>query len=213
MHRRVELGVGHGAHRVTAGSGSGTKTGSGAAGEHEAPGELRPNARGSRRGCACPAIPRAPAPRRTSAVLTATRFATSTVGRDPSRASARDRVLEADAVAQHTRVAGHQPLQTPRDVGSRHVGAASAASPGRPTVGGVGGALDRRAAHRSRRVASLPVGDAPGSMRVPKTRPSSREFDASRFAPWTPLHAASPHAHSPGSVVAPSRSVQMPPER
>ena len=45
------------------------------------------------------------------------------------------------------------------------------------------------------------------------TIPSSSEFDASRLAPWTPVHAVSPHAHSPGRALAPSRSVTMPPER
>ena len=50
-------------------------------------------------------------------------------------------------------------------------------------------------------------------VRAPNTNPSSSEFDASRFAPWTPEQAASPQAHNPGSVEAPSRSVQMPPDR
>ena len=49
--------------------------------------------------------------------------------------------------------------------------------------------------------------------RGPNTMPSSSEFDASRLAPWTPLQAASPATHSPGSEVAPSRSATMPPHR
>ncbi len=36
--------------------------------------------------------------------------------------------------------------------------------------------------------------------RVPKTRPSSSEFEANRFAPWTPVQAASPAAKSPGNT-------------
>ena len=38
---------------------------------------------------------------------------------------------------------------------------------------------------------------------APKTIPSSREFEASRFAPCTPVQATSPAAQSPGSAVAP----------
>ena len=45
----------------------------------------------------------------------------------------------------------------------------------------------------------------------PKTAPSKSEFDARRFAPWTPLDATSPTAKSPGIVVCPTRSVQTPP--
>ena len=60
--------------------------------------------------------------------------------------------------------------------------------------------------------ASLPAAIA-STMREPNTRPSSSEFDASRLAPCTPLHAASPHAQSPGRLLAPSRSATTPPER
>ena len=48
---------------------------------------------------------------------------------------------------------------------------------------------------------------SPRRCATPNTRPSSSEFDARRLAPCTPVHAASPHAQSPASVVAPSRSV------
>src|SRR5581483_1996990 len=47
--------------------------------------------------------------------------------------------------------------------------------------------------------------------RRPKTRHSRREFEASRFAPWTPVAAHSPAAKRPGRVDRPSRSVRMPP--
>ncbi len=50
------------------------------------------------------------------------------------------------------------------------------------------------------------------AIRSAKTRPSSREFEASRFAPCTPVQATSPHAYRPGTVVRPCRSVRMPPE-
>ena len=48
--------------------------------------------------------------------------------------------------------------------------------------------------------------------RPPITRPSSREFDASRFAPCRPVRATSPTAYSPGTVVRPARSVHTPPQ-
>ena len=47
--------------------------------------------------------------------------------------------------------------------------------------------------------------------RAPKTNPSSRELLAKRLAPWTPVEATSPAAKSPGSEVAPCRSVATPP--
>ena len=62
------------------------------------------------------------------------------------------------------------------------------------------------------RAASLPATIA-STTRGANTSPSSSEFDASRFAPCTPEHAASPHDQSPGSVDAPSRSVATPPQR
>ena len=40
------------------------------------------------------------------------------------------------------------------------------------------------------------------TQRAPNTSPSSSEFEASRLAPWTPESAHSPHAQSPGRVVA-----------
>lgn len=50
------------------------------------------------------------------------------------------------------------------------------------------------------------------AMRSAKTSPSRRELEASRFAPCTPVHATSPHAYRPGTVVRPYRSVRTPPE-
>ena len=52
--------------------------------------------------------------------------------------------------------------------------------------------------------AAWPPGpDTPASIastaRGPNTIPSSSELDARRLAPWTPEHAASPAAQSPGS--------------
>ena len=67
---------------------------------------------------------------------------------------------------------------------------------------------------------SAPLGSglrAPDGMRsarrAPNTMPSSSELEASRLAPCTPVQATSPTAHSPGSAVAPHRSVTTPPER
>ena len=70
----------------------------------------------------------------------------------------------------------------------------------------------RRSSRRSIRGRSCRRAIA-STTRRPNTSPSSSEFDARRFAPCTPLHAASPHDHRCGSVVAPSRSVTTPPER
>ena len=50
------------------------------------------------------------------------------------------------------------------------------------------------------------------AMRRPNTRPSSSEFEASRFAPCTPVQATSPHAYSPAIEVRPCRSVRTPPD-
>src|SRR5271165_4264330 len=66
---------------------------------------------------------------------------------------------------------------------------------------------------------AMPVGSASGgrprpsapAIRSAKTRPSSSELEASRLAPWTPVHAASPQAYSPGTLVRPNRSVRTPP--
>ena len=49
--------------------------------------------------------------------------------------------------------------------------------------------------------------------RLPKTKHSLSEFEASRLAPWSPVYEHSPAASSPGSVVRPSRSVAIPPIR
>ena len=59
--------------------------------------------------------------------------------------------------------------------------------------------------------ASLPATIADDALA--EHEPSSSEFDASRLAPCTPLHAVSPHAQRCGSVDAPSRSVTMPPDK
>src|SRR5690606_30619885 len=44
------------------------------------------------------------------------------------------------------------------------------------------------------------------------TTASSREFDARRLAPCTPVHATSPAAYRPGSDVRPAESVITPPQ-
>ena len=50
------------------------------------------------------------------------------------------------------------------------------------------------------------------TQRAPNTMPSRSEFEASRFAPCTPVQATSPAAQRPGSAVAPSRSTSTPPD-
>src|SRR5690606_42079870 len=47
--------------------------------------------------------------------------------------------------------------------------------------------------------------------RSAKTSPSSRELEASRLAPCTPVWAHSPTAQSPGTLLLPARSVRIPP--
>ena len=47
--------------------------------------------------------------------------------------------------------------------------------------------------------------------RRPITKHSLRELEASRLAPCRPVHADSPIAYRPGTVVPPSRSATMPP--
>ena len=113
------------------------------------------------------------------------------------------RGLEARRAPHDAGIACHDPLQLVADrrgplAGDERRGAASSpadrpASMPRSTPGGVGRRPCRRRWPRRRARAN--------------TRPSSSEFDASRLAPCTPVHATSPHAHRPGSVVAPSRSV------
>ncbi|MND02669.1 hypothetical protein D3C83_221360 [compost metagenome] len=46
---------------------------------------------------------------------------------------------------------------------------------------------------------------------MPKTSPSSSEFEASRLAPWMPVAAASPKASRPGRLVTPSGLATTPP--
>ena len=89
-----------------------------------------------------------------------------------------------------------------------------------------GGCRSRRSRRRGTGGASSRPG--PGSStaaraaRRPKTRHSSNEFDASRFAPWTPVQGAFAGGVQPGHSVRPSRSVtrrpscsgpRAPPER
>ena len=112
------------------------------------------------------------------------------------------RVLEALGVADESGVLPHELLQ-------------SAPRVKRPTFAdGVAG--PQRSARRAGRLgAGQTFGHRPDAAsaaiaspaRAPKTAPSRSEFDASRFAPCTPVRATSPTAYSPGSVVRPSRSV------
>ena len=75
--------------------------------------------------------------------------------------------------------------------------------PGTTGPGRVRAAPGRRRGRRAR----------PRAARVPKTKHSLSEFEASRLAPCSPVHAASPTASRPGSVLRPSRSVWTPPIR
>ena len=65
------------------------------------------------------------------------------------------------------------------------------------------GGKQRRRGHRARtgrRRGSSPADSraaTSSAIRAAKTSPSSRELDASRFAPWTPVHEHSPHAYRP----------------
>ena len=52
---------------------------------------------------------------------------------------------------------------------------------------------------------------APRPALRPNTKPSSRLFEASRFAPCSPLEVTSPAAHSSGTLVRPSASTVAPP--
>ena len=61
-----------------------------------------------------------------------------------------------------------------------------------------------RAMPAAARAASMPL-------RCPKTRPSSRELEPRRLAPWTLVQAASPAARRPGTLVRPWESVEIPP--
>ena len=74
---------------------------------------------------------------------------------------------------------------SPRTSGSSSAGA-----------GALGGLRGRRGARRGRRAARRPI-------RWAKTSPSSRELEASRFAPCTPVQATSPQAYRPGTEVRP----------
>ncbi|HWH34217.1 MAG TPA: FAD-binding protein [Acidimicrobiales bacterium] len=68
--------------------------------------------------------------------------------------------------------------------------------------------------HGANRLASNSLLEGMASTtRGAKTIPSSRELEASRLAPCTPVQATSPQAHRPARLVAPSRSVTTPPQR
>ena len=58
-----------------------------------------------------------------------------------------------------------------------------------------------------RRQPAHQVGADPGR----EHQPLEQLFEASRFAPCTPVQATSPQAYSPGTVLRPSRSVRTPP--
>ena len=181
------------------------EVGLGVAREHEPAEELRrrrgevgPGVRAAR--LATRGRPSAP-----SAVLTARRFASSTsVG-----------TIDASATAARSRLSALRTTPASRVMircSSSRIGAPAGESGAGTTSGRTGSEVDpaehtggvrRVLAPRDRLDARAPR--TPGS-------PSS-EFDARRFAPWTPVHAASPHAQRPGRVVAPSRSVQTPPHR
>ena len=93
---------------------------------------------------------------------------------------------------------------------------ASTARPRRRDLGGdrdPAGRAEQRAHRAGRRRPALRPASSASVTRAAKTMPSSSEFDASRFAPCTPVQATSPTAKSPGSAVAPSRSVRIPPAR
>ena len=92
---------------------------------------------------------------------------------------------------------------------SRHINSCSASRVSGPASCGVG----------SLSVIVSPDGSAhvPGdstvrcTTRFANTTVSSSEFEASRFAPCTPVQAHSPQAYSPGSVVSPQTFVRTPP--
>ena len=184
-------------------AGSGTNVGRRVAGEHEPAeelgrrlGEVEPRVRAARLLAARSAAAHERAAHREQ--VRAPRRRSAAHRRRARVDGARSRLV---GVAQHAGVARHDPLQL---VARSTAPAARGAAPtARPSVrrrrdaaqhaGRLGRVLARRRSPRRRARAN--------------TRPSSSEFDASRFAPCTPEHAASPHAHRPGSVVAPSRSV------
>ncbi len=100
------------------------------------------------------------------------------------------------------------------------MGTTGAGAPAAAPLHGAATAGSTRSPVPSRRAAITPVASGPSApawmasaRRAPNTMPSSSELEASRLAPWTPVQATSPAAHSPGSAVAPDRSVTTPPER
>ena len=101
-------------------------------------------------------------------------------------------------VAHDAAVGRHRALhRAAQRVGRGHA-APCAARPDRSTPSTSGGASESTPA-------IAPVDSGPSlpatiarTTRRPNTRPSSSEFDASRLAPCTPLHAVSPHAHRCG---------------
>ena len=73
--------------------------------------------------------------------------------------------------------------------------------------------VDRRAAGAGTGSASAGRSTASSAaQRRAATRPSVMELDASRLAPWTPVHATSPTAKRPATLVRPSRSATTPPQ-
>ena len=103
-------------------------------------------------------------------------------GADGGRRGLRQRL----GAAQHPGAAAHRPLQ-------RHAGRWSATAPPSRGASAVG------------RLAPAPAGPPAMSaaIRRANTSPSSSEFDASRFAPCTPVQATSPQAYRPGIEVRP----------
>ena len=114
-----------------------------------------------------------------------------------------------------------------RSAGNRGTAASAAASRVRPCGipddagvargrrgdGRTGGGVDRRRCARARPARRRRAGRAASrsAQRRAATSPSVIEFDASRFAPWTPVQATSPTANSPSTDVRPSRSASTPP--
>ena len=122
----------------------------------------------------------------------------------------------AAGLGAHERERGDQPRQ--------RVGVAEQRLEPVGVAHGPGVAPDRLAGG-VRRAAEAPLGGSGGAAggsgsssaaraaRLPKTKHSLSEFEASRLAPWRPVQAHSPTASSPGSEVRPSRSVATPPIR
>ena len=152
--------------------------------------------RDSRAGCGCPGSPRAPRAAATSDARHREQVAQLVAG-DVGRAST-STVDEARPTAPRLPASRKTPQPSvivvlefrARCDRLRH-GRAD------PAVRGPTSSVARSAARPWVPAPSLPAAIA-STMRGANTSPSSSEFEASRFAPCTPEHAASPHAHSPG---------------